>query len=307
MLAVITIMFVGSLRADPPQLGPLQVATVVVNNLDSAMEQWSAGTGTQFNPVESEDVFVKTSQSGWHLIRLKSALSVRNGPFLELVQATPAIGPWAHQKNIGSTPGYQVYVVNNIDQAGSRLVSAGMKKIARACNFSIYQGANGILIKLMKSGSLPAGKINVPQAAIDLGGISHTDIAIQNLPSTRDQLAQALNINWTEFDSNNVPFDFTDGVHLVNTSVLASTSKPVIELELVTPPLGVWATTTSSYNFHVAYTVPAGSVSAVDLQMKAANYTLNTYINFPGIGMILTYYTNSDNIWIEVVDVRFDL
>lgn len=291
-----------------PQVGALAIAGVIVPDLEAAMSQWSAGTGTQFGSIIEQTSEVLLPNGNWQTVQLRSAFSKRNAPFLELIEATPAIGPWAPQTDIGSAPGYLGYAVDNINKAAAILRASGMQRVARSdSDFSFYQGANGVLIKLVDKSFLPAAGTNIPQAPIDLGSISHTDIAVQDIVTVRNQLTQALNTTWTNFYFPNNPFIFEDGVHYTDAYVSASNTTPVIELEDIKPPLGIFASTDTTYNFHVSYTVPAGTVPAIDAQMQNAGFTLVTSAVIPGFGLILAYYENSDKVSIEVVDEQFDL
>lgn len=298
-------------------VGPLEVATVVVPDLDAIIIQWALGTGTEFGPI-SEHTWEVLVDGNWREVSLRHAYSVRGSPFLELVEANPPIGPWAPQTDVGSAPGFLVYAVDSVCQVGAKLEANGLELVARSSTgrksphtdteFAIYRGLNGILVELITYSLVPTGGgVNVSPVPFDLGPIVHTDIAVQDQEAASIQLANALTVDWLAFPANNVPFVFPDGVHFVDTNVLASTTVPVIELEFVTPPLGPWASTDHSYNYHVAYRIPAGTMAAAITQMQNAGFTLNTSIGSPSLGIILAFFSTTDNVWIEIVDERFDL
>jgi len=300
----------ASLIADQPivDLGPLQVASVVVNDLEAAVAQWSAGTGTEFSPITTNDYIVFLSDGGPKHVTIKSAYSIYSNPFLELIEVTPAIGPWAPQTGPGSTVGYQVYAVSNIHQVDATMVNAGLTKVAFSGNkFAFYQAANGLLVKVINQNLLPpTGGVNTPQAPIDIGPIKHADMAIVDSETLKQQFGTLLSINWSVFQFTNTPMTFPEGTELVDVDVVVSDKIPQIQFEKITPPLGVFASSPTSYTFHPAYVVPAGTMDAVRAQMESAGFVLNTYVILPDVGLVLAYFVGPGNYWIEVVDARFD-
>lgn len=288
-----------------PHLGSLDIAGYVVPNVEFARNQWSAGTGTLFGPITQQRCKVFLPHGVKKEILLKSTRSIRNNPTLELVEANPAIGPWAPQTDSGSGPGYFGYIVDNIHQSGATLRSAGMKEIALCdSGFAFYRGINGLLFKLITSHLFVSKGGYYPT---DLGPITHVDVAIQNFEGVRDQLSDALDVIWSEVSYPNTPFTFPDGTHNVDIRVGVTDTRPLIELEFAAPPLGVFGSTNTSYNYHVTYTVPAGTMDAVNTQMLDAGFVLNTYFTAEGFGLVLGYYVSPEtDAWIEIVDERFD-
>lgn len=300
----------GDPQAAKPSVdfGDLQVSTLVVSDIEAAVAKWSAGTGTLFRPITTTKQIVFLSDGKPTQVTIKSTYSVYSYPFLELVEANPPVGPWAPQPDPSLGVGYQVYAVSNIHQADSKMQDAGLQKVAFSGNqFAFYKAANGLLIKVINKKLLPpAGGENISQAPIDLGPIVHTDLAIRDQDTLKEQLSQLFSIHWADFEFPDNRMTFPEGDRLVDVKVAVSDQLPQIQLEKITPPLGIFYSTLTSYNFHPAYVVPAGTSEAIRTQMEAAGFVLNTYVIVPDVGLVLSYYTGLENHWIEVVDERFD-
>lgn len=294
----------------PPivNLGSLQASALVVDNLEAALSMWSAGTGAEFSPVTTDDCVVFLSSGGPTHVTIRSAYSVYSDPFIELVEANPPVGPWAPQVDSNNAVGYQVYAVSNIHQVDATMVNAGLTKIAFSGNkFAFYKAANGLLIKVINEKLLPpSGGTNIPQAPIDIGPVKHTDVAVRDQDTLKTQFSTLFSINWTDFAFTDNPITFPEGTVLVDVNVAVSDAIPQIQLEKITPPLTVFNSTLTTYDFHPAYVVPAGTMDAVRAQMEAAGFTLNTYVTLPGFGLVLSYYSGLEKIFIEIVDARFD-
>jgi len=295
----------------PPlvSLGNLQMTSIVVNDLGAAVAQWSAGTGSQFYNITTTSYIVFLPDQTPIKVTLQSATTVHSNPILELVKATPAVGPWAPQTGPGGAPGHLVYVVPNVHQVDFTMQNSGLTRVAfSGNNFAFYQADNGVLVKVITQDLLPpVGGVNVPQAPFDLGAIVHVDISVQEFYPLKAQFSKLFSLNWIQIDFPNSPINFTDGVQYVDIKLAAADSNPVIELEGITPALGVFTNSFSSYNLHPSYAVPPGTVSAAMAQMLAANFTLNTYVSITGIGPVLSFFTTPQNFWIEIVDEDFDI
>src|SRR5437868_1701253 len=121
----------------------LQMTSMVVSDLDTAIAQWSAGTGNQFGRVIQETWDVELPNGQQEQIKMRRVVSKRNAPFVELVEVFPVIGPWVPQDGVGSTPGFLVYAADNINQAVAQLKAAGMELVAQSGNdFLICKGVN---------------------------------------------------------------------------------------------------------------------------------------------------------------------
>lgn len=291
-------------------VGSVQVGTTVVTNLASVVAQWSAGTGLEFDPITETPCVVHLKNKSV-VVLIKSAYSVRSSPFIELTEVSPAVGPWKPQKAAGGSVGYQVYAVDNIHHVNLLMLDAKFKKVA-ICgdDFAIYKGKNGTLVKIIKETNLPPmGRTQTPQAPMDFGIPSHIDLAIVKYAALKKQYAKILGVSsgpvFTEFFATNALFNFSGVMVPVDVQVAVSNTLPTMQYENVTPQLGVFACTSKTYNYHPAWTVPAGTVPTANDQMIAAGFTLNSSVDIPGLGLILAYYVCED-YWIEIVDARFD-
>lgn len=294
----------------PTNVGSVQVGTTVVTDLENAVAQWSAGTGTQFDPITQTNCNVYLKNGNCVNFLIKSAYSVTSSPFIELTEVQPALGPWKPQKGPGGSVGYQVYAVENIHHVNLLMLNAKFKKIA-ICgdDFVFYKGKNGTLVKIIQEALLPPmGRTQIPQAPMDFGIPSHIDLSIVKYAALKKQYAQILGVPtgpiFTEFFATGAVFDFSGVIVPVDVQVAVSNTFPTMQYENVTPYLGVFACSSKTYNYHPAWTVPAGTVPAANDQMIAAGFTLNTSVVYEG-ELILTYYKRADD-WIEVVDARFD-
>jgi hypothetical protein len=295
----------------PTDVGSVQVGTTVVSNIVNAVAQWSAGTGTQFDPITETKCNVYLKNGNHVKFLIKSAYSVTSTPFIELTEVQPALGPWKPQNGPGGSVGYQVYAVENIHHVNLLMLNAKFKKIAICGNdFAFYKGKNGTLVKIIKESLLPPmGRTAVPQAPMYFGIPSHIDLAIVKYAALKKQYAKILGVPsgpvFTEYFATGAVFNFSGVLVPVDVQVAVSNTFPTMQYENVTPYLGVFACSSKTYNYHPAWTVPAGTVPTANDQMIAAGFTLNSSVSVEGLGLILGYYVYED-YWIEVVDARFD-
>jgi hypothetical protein len=290
-------------------IGNLYFVGYIVPNITLTKNMLELGTGNQFGPVIAVSTKVKLPNMGQMTVTMKRCFSIYDNPFFELVEVDPSLDSLVSPGV--SVPGYLGYVVDDVKKAGKTLENAAFIQVARAQDYSFayYRGINGVLIKLVISELVPArGGINIPQAPINLGPVKHVDLAILQFEACKTQLSNALSITWQpDFISAGTPFLFPEGVFLTNASLVASNTPIEIELEYVLPSLGIFNCSDSVPVFHVSYSAKNGTMNAVNSQMLAAGYILNTSVTIPPYGLILTFYIAPDKSWVEVVDERFDI
>lgn len=288
------------------KVGPLNHAGIVVTDLDLAVTQWQSGTGNQFRSIQTNTYKVRLSEECEEQeVTLRSSFSNLNNPFLELVQATPAIGPWAPAEDNGKAPGYQGYAVYNIKSVGHTLKSAGFKLVAKSgSKFAFYRGLNGVLIKLVRADLVPpSAETNNPQALIVFGAIDHPNIVVYDYEKVKNQLAQALSLTWFEPDFNfpATPFLYA-GIGIVPTDIrfTPSNTSPVIFIGDAKPHLGPFAASPTTSGFRIVYNAPAGSVPLYRDQLIAAGFALNASVEIPPGNLINAIFTAPQGYWLEV-------
>lgn len=288
-------------------VGPLKAASFVVNDIDATIASWSAATGTEFSPVTKSTRLVILAEGGPRFITLKSAYSVKGEPFLEIVESNASVGPWAPQNGPGGATNHLVFSVDHVHQASKIMKDAGFKKIAICGDeFAFFRGENGVLVKIINNCLLPTSAENVSQAPIDFGDIRHIDLSVSKYPELQTQLGQINGSTWTEFGFQGAPFQFEDGVHVIDVTAAITDILPELQLEYVVPALGVFGNSDTSYNMHPAYVIPAGGMDNANTQMIAKGFTLNSSFTLPGVGLIIALYQGVGDTSVELVDERFN-
>jgi hypothetical protein len=224
--------FVGfssqSVHADgsftPEALGVPDHIGYAVADLSATSGQLSAATGTQFSAAKTATVSVYlTGERKARKIALTTRTSLRGGPILELVQATPAVGPWA--ASAGHSSSYMSFAVENMLTASWPLVQAGFHLAAMGPDFSFWSSDSGVLIRLISASAAPVAGEHTSQAAIDLGAPA----AFVYFPchgSVAPQLAAVLGIEFRAPATFTFPWLFSDGTTPL-ISGTADISRPV--------------------------------------------------------------------------------
>lgn len=182
----------GSLSA----LGAPDHIGYAVDDLDAVKSQFAAATGTQFGPVVTSTAQVDLPGHDSVTVQFRRTFSVRGAPFVEFVEASPAIGPWSASPSHSSH--FISYAVDDVAAAGVVLEQAGMTQAAvSGQSFAIWVGAEDILVKLVDNDLVPeVGGVNESQAAIDLGPLVATSHAACDIGAVRTQLSNALGVSW---------------------------------------------------------------------------------------------------------------
>jgi hypothetical protein len=244
------------------------------------------------------------------------AFSVAGNPFVEFVQASPSIGPWAADRNDSS--GYLGYAVDDIDAAGAILQAAGMQLIAISePSFAFYQGTDGVVFEVVNKSLVPAASgVNAAQASIDLGQPSHLDIYASELTNIQNQFEQAFNLFWVpSVTFPGLPFVFADGSTVPVTATLlpgvGTTS--VVELEQISPNAFPFASGPGFSTLRPAYAAQPGTLPAVMAQLEQAGFiresTLYVFPGFPLPGFtvgepVIVVHAGLNGQTIETIDAR---
>lgn len=139
-----------------------------VHDFEGVRSQLASATGTQFGPTRTTTSLVLLEgQALPRLVTLTSSWSRRGEPFVEIVKATPAIGPWEASETASTT--FMSYVVDDAMFVGARLALAGFRLVAVGDGFTFWRSDGGVLVRLIASSAAPSAGTHEPQAAIDFG------------------------------------------------------------------------------------------------------------------------------------------
>jgi Glyoxalase/Bleomycin resistance protein/Dioxygenase superfamily len=146
----------------PLQVGRFFEVGYTVANLSQAMTQLSATLGLQWGPVQGETLPIRLANGKVTSVTLNATVSVQGPPYVELVQASPAIYPW--NATATSSPSHFGYVVHDLAGASDALVAAGFPRVATvavpgtdAAIFAYHRGPGGMIIELIDAAFAPAG------------------------------------------------------------------------------------------------------------------------------------------------------
>lgn len=315
------------------------ITTLSVADLDAVKAQMSAAHGIEWRDEIEETKNIVLQGLGNVEISFKRVFSKSGAPFIELIEATPAIGPWQATANTPSI--YYGYRVNNIHKHKAKLLSAGFHKVAKSQGeFVIYEGLAGTRIALMRSDLAPSeAEAYTPTVTYNLGlpyriGYSvHPTLRI----ALKKQWRKATGLSWLEdgfFES--VPYFFTEasgaavaGIYALDTSTVTSAETlnsaadapcrfvlestpfnlPACDCNPCSNPCGFepWnATPFRSLNHPCAWAVDGSLVNGVISQWEGAGLVKMMSLDI-GIGHpIVTYYRGIGGIYFELVDLSFN-
>jgi len=239
----------------------------VVADVDAAQDQLAQATGSSF--VTSEQTVEVRQLAGSHRpsqVTLKQAVSAREtGPATELVQATPAVGPWSVDSRAHL---FLSYTVDETTEYAATLERAGLWLVAESDEFAFWRGAGGVTVRLTEDP--PVGGPQTPTAPMDFGAPVAVALFTVNLPVVAEQLTRALGITWREPQEFTMTWQLSDGsVRVVTaTSTISQEGDPYISLE---SPHGFPGEEDCSADYSLPYLVYAVvDVPGADAQMEAA-------------------------------------
>jgi hypothetical protein len=284
-----------------PDLGLPDQFGFAVADVDQVRGKLAAATGTQFTPVRSSTATVVFPEAGQvKSIRLEQTRSVRGGPFVELIEASPAIGPLAPDELYGTF--YMSYSVKNIWVSSIKPLLAGLKLVAfKGDDFAFFRAKGGVLVRLIDEDLVPEGGVNQPQAPIDLGAPPAVAIAGCDQAGLRDQLGAAFGVAWRDPFPITLPYEFAadpGNTHLHDSTLFISQPGPpflALEANLHAPP--EYHCTPTETPVHLDFLVE--DVDASGAQASAAG--------FPWIARVpgLTSFHGGDGVYFEIAHVSF--
>jgi len=267
-----------------------------VTDVDSARAQLAAATGTEFAPVmrTTETVAfpaLRTTQA----VTFDQTRSVRGLTNVELVEAAPALGPFAAGRF--AIP-YVAYYVDSLSTAARPLAAAGMRLVASTKKWTFWEGREGVLIKLVE-GTPPVGGINTPQAPIDLGPPPSLVWAPCDPVAFRTQLAAALGFEWRPQFLWTADWQLSDGTTHTLTAVndISYPGPPFLTLETPHHATAEYGCDTHRH-LHPVYV--ADDVIAAEAQMLNAG--------MPSIARVtgaVAYHLTDTGIFVEVAHRSF--
>ena len=146
----------------PLQVGRFFEVGYTVANLSQAMTQLSNTMGLQWGPVQGETLNIRFASGKVAPVNLTATGSMQGPPYVELVQAVPAVYPW--NATATSSPSHFGYAVHNLAAASDALVAAGFPRIATvavpgqdAAIFAYHRGPGGMTIELIDAAFAPPG------------------------------------------------------------------------------------------------------------------------------------------------------
>lgn len=270
-----------------------------VTDVDAARAQLAAATGTTFGPTTRSTEYVwLTDREQLQRITLRRTVSARGGPFLELVQASPAIGPWAARSD-RAVP-FLSYSVDDVSAASRVLAAAGMTPLAIAHDFVYLRGTGGQFIRLIDRTAMPARGTNEEGTTVDLGPPVAAGLYPCDVAALKRQLAAATGITWREPQSFTLPWELSDGTTRVvsTTATISQTGEPFVNLE--TPhgfPLEDSCTATHTPEYLVFV---ADDVSAAEAQLAAAGMRF-----VARVPTLIGAYRGTGGVSVQVVSPAF--
>jgi hypothetical protein len=276
-----------------------------VADIAAARTQVAAGTGTQFGPVvtQTKYVYVKNEQFPTK-VTLKTSVSLRGTPHVELVQASPAVGPWA--ASASESIGFMTFAVESLPAAGVTLRDNGFVLEAREVGFAYWKGESGVRIKLVRSDLAPSSSAQTSQAPIDFGAPA----ALSIYPCAGDlsaKLASTLGITFRPTQTVTLPYEYSDGTGaLLNSAVNISTpGQPFLAVEYSldggaahSAPLEP-ACSADKAQTTLVFT---GDVIGGDAQLASAGLQFVTRVAVPGL---LAEYRTTGGIFVAIANPVF--
>jgi len=274
-------------------LGAADIIEISVQHLPEVQEQLSKAVGVSWGPTTTEATQVLVNGKK-QLVILSRTYSVSSNPYIELIQATPQIGPWApfNDSVVGESPrASMVWRVSDGDfpKVMQQMADAGLENTATGFDFAYFETVAGVQLEVIRASAAPDpanGRPNTPPVgSFDFGPMQQ--IAICTRPGPLTLLANTPTVGRDDFDlrhaiSNatgqgttwdlNVPFmefapyivagqpDFT---FVANPSLVFSCSpqgkqQPTITVAQLLPSIIPFAATANSTNFSFAW-LPIGS------------------------------------------------
>lgn len=273
-----------------------QTVGYAVTDVDSARAQLAAATGTEFAPVRrtTETVsFLKLRTT--RTVAFDESRSVRGLTNVELVEADPALGPFAAGRF--AIP-YIAYYVENLNTAGRRLAAAGMTLVATTKKWTYWEGHEGVLVKLVQ-GQPPVGGINSPQAPIDLGPPPSLVWSPCDPVSLRTQLGAALGFDWRPQFLWTADWQLSDGQTHTLTAIndISYPGPPFLAIETPHHATAEYGCNTHRH-LHPVYTT--ADVMAAEAQMLSAG--MPSIARVPGA---VAYHLTDTGIFVEVAHSSF--
>jgi hypothetical protein len=269
-----------------------------VDDVDAVKAQLQAATGNRFSPVTTSVVTATLAgQATPQTITLQRATSVRGRPVIELVEASPRIGPWGAGSDRSSFA--TAYVVTSLADAGARMRTAGMTPVASGAGFSYSRGIGGVLAKLVDR-RLPAGSANQPTAQIDLGPVTSATLGPCDQPGLKDQLSAALGIDWRLPLLLPLPWVMPDGT--LRPQVLradaSQNGSPFVTLEGPPDVPPEYVCTATSTPIHMVFFT--GDVPAAEQQLAAAGMS-----HVATVPLAISFYRGRGGIFVQAVHSSF--
>lgn len=286
----------------PPPLGIPDTLGHAVGDINANRSQLAAATGSQFAPVTTSTANVLLPATGQvKKVTLKRTRTTRGGPVTELVQASPAIGPWAATTTTAIP--YLSYRVDSVAVSSYPLLAAGFAPVAvSGLDFAIWKSPEGLYVQVIDEDLVPAPTgTNVPQAPIDLGPPADITISPCDTTALRDRMANGLGVAFRPQFQVTLPWVYADGSHppLLTPTIDATVDGGpllVIETPIHAPSsFGCTATYTPQHLVYATGNPPAG-------RQQLLNAGLPWVAEVPGIA---SFHKTPGGVFIEVVDDAF--
>jgi hypothetical protein len=250
-----------------PPLGQPDEIGLVAPAPAAAERQIENATGLRFQYLTSETASVDIDGAPRpQQVRLSSA-ATGGRPGIEVLQASPAIGPW--RTSPGRTRTFLSYPVNNLDKSAAPLRRAGWRRVAAARTFSYWEGSGGVLVRLTLQDGGPTwtgGETSSSPAALALYPCK--------VDGLKNQLTGGLGVTWLAPQTYTLPWALADGSVRMHTSTSVATTDgaPFLALE---PPHGFPGEDGCSAATTPVYLVfTATDVSAAESRLTGAGMSL---------------------------------
>ncbi|MFD1323041.1 hypothetical protein [Micromonospora sonneratiae] len=265
-----------------------------MSDVTAAVAEYAAATGNQFGTVKMTKTSIKLEDGRTRHVVLRHAVSLRGGPHVELVQASPPIGPWA----VAPTSSVLSYTVPDLARTpkSTKLARAGFRKIASNEDVSFWRGIGGLTIRLIESDAVARpGAAGPAPAASDLGPIMSLTLSPCAPDAFVATLSTLLGVAW-DMRVFPMPYVFADGTsQVLDIIAYTSVSGPLylaVETPHHAPLLPRYACSDRVTPIHYGY--PTLDVASVERQFVAGGMSLVGRV--PGM---VGYYETPSGILIE--------
>ena len=215
--------------------GAPDIIQIGVTHLDQVKHQLRQATGASWRPEIVDNVNVTLRDGSSYRVRLTRTYSFMSEPYIELIKAQPAVGPWApFNDEFGVRPrSTTIWRIAAADFPAVRaqIEASPFKEVAVGPGFVYYETVAGVQMAIFRSSLTPHpndGLPNVPPTGVsDMGQMTFISYGVKANASNHTQIPQddlIIHEAYTEATGGGVQWDvnaqFTNAPFYVNGSLM---------------------------------------------------------------------------------------